>query len=639
MRKLLTFIIFFSLALGGVASAYQIQKGDTLTSIAKRFDTSVDELVALNDIQDENVIYSGDFIETEGLLFGATPTPTSSAARIYVEAPDWQLFNGAAAGDTTLTLDDLEDIYGNEVTMSSSSKMYGRINPDGVTESISFTGITTNSDGTKTLTGVKSVLGQYPYTETSGLVRSHSIGALFRLTNTAGFYNDFANKENEEIISKTWRYDSYPTVLSSLGMATTTYQLVTKQYADSIANQGAATSTESVAGIAELSTQAEMAASTDYGVLRPLVLQAKYATSTRNSTGNYVVITAGSGYVSSTFGGVAFSMATLNSSALVVENPASASITASTSSIPITSSVTSTLDRSWIPFKFGGDGSDGVLNLTSGTTTIDLGGVAVVTKNYTSINISAGAALVFTNPSSTGSVVILKSQATTTIAGNISVTSTGGAGGAARSGSTGAGTAGTSQSIYQNLFGSGAGAAASDAGAGGGVTVSTTLAFGKSSVFRRYHDIVIGAGGGSGNLENNANGNDFSGYGGRGAGALIIESNGALNFTGNIFAYGQNGGNGFTDASPGGAGGGGGGGGGYVRILYQLLVANTGTINVSGGTGGNGSVPNPGTLAGGGGGGSATPGNAGVADSGDGAQSGGNGGTGVSIVEKNEFYY
>lgn len=54
----------------------------------------------------------------------------------------------------------------------------------------------------------------------------------------------------------------------------------TKNYIDNSSNQGAATSTETNGGIAELATALEAASSTDFGTSRPLVLQAKNATDT-----------------------------------------------------------------------------------------------------------------------------------------------------------------------------------------------------------------------------------------------------------------------------------------------------------------------------------------------------------------------
>ena len=42
---------------------YVVQKGDTLTYIASRFKTTVDELVKLNDISNENLIYVGEILK------------------------------------------------------------------------------------------------------------------------------------------------------------------------------------------------------------------------------------------------------------------------------------------------------------------------------------------------------------------------------------------------------------------------------------------------------------------------------------------------------------------------------------------------------------------------------------------------
>ena len=42
--------------------AYVVQKGDTLTRIARRFDTSVDALTALNDLPDKNRLVIGQVL-------------------------------------------------------------------------------------------------------------------------------------------------------------------------------------------------------------------------------------------------------------------------------------------------------------------------------------------------------------------------------------------------------------------------------------------------------------------------------------------------------------------------------------------------------------------------------------------------
>jgi hypothetical protein len=260
--------------------------------------------------------------------------------------------------------------------------------------------------------------------------------------------------------------------------------------------------------------------------------------------------------------------------------------------------------------KFAGSGADGALAISSGTTTINLGGASYFEKNYTSISITGSGQLTFSNPSSNGCVVVLKSQ------GNVTLTS----------------------SATPNILGDGLGASASTDGCGlsvgpgapiannvsfeqpgpatevayfvnGGIGVHVAAGpYARSSVFS-------GAGGGIGS--NTAN----NGAGGTGGLGILIECGGALNFTSTITSKGSAGGNGSGSSSWGGsyssAGGGGsssnggagtssntgvssptttngagGGGGGSVVILYNSVTANTGTVTVTGGAGGTGTGTN-----------------------------------------------
>lgn len=302
MRKyILSFVMMFGLALAGFASAYTVQQGDVLWRIAEDNNTTVQRLVDLNDIKNPNLIFIGQELNLGyDEVFGGTPTPTSSAPRKYVESPDFQLFTGAAAGDTSITLDDLEDIYGNNLTMDDIGTIgYGRINPNGTSEAISFSGLTRNSDGTVTLTGVSSTLAKYPYSNSAGLALSHSIGTIFRLTNTAAFYNDFANKENDEIIDGIWHFVQLPT---STVTPTQDQQLITKAYADSLAFAGAPDAATNTKGVMEKATGAEAAANAAIGsgdTTAPLGLTTDIASST--SLVNGVVITNGSGKIDSSF--------------------------------------------------------------------------------------------------------------------------------------------------------------------------------------------------------------------------------------------------------------------------------------------------------------------------------------------------
>lgn len=291
--------------------------------------------------------------------------------------------------------------------------------------------------------------------------------------------------------------------------------------------------------------------------------------------------------------------------------------------------------------RFGGDGSDGALNVTSGTTTIDLTTQKVVEKNYSSINVSSGATLAFSNPNSVGTVVILRSRGNVTIAGTVSA-NFGSAGGAAVAGGPSA-SVGNTGSVSDAIldddgshggFGGGFGTACSggncSAGAGGTIFNKTTLAARSTpystvttNFYRKMIMVIPGAGGASGGACGGSG--DFSGAGGRGGGALIIEAGGDWNFTGTISVAGNNGANS-------GMGGGGGGGGGMLVALYTNLIASSGTASASGGTGGSGSC---GATGGGGGGGGASILNNGASGSG---ATGGTGGAGSTVVAKNIWF-
>lgn len=99
---------------------------------------------------------------------------------------------GAVAGATSITLQSMLDIDGTEVDMTSFGDVgYGTLEPGNgaLEEQISFTDITQNSNGTATLTGVKNVEFLTPYTETSGLSKTHAGSTTFVISNTSGFYN------------------------------------------------------------------------------------------------------------------------------------------------------------------------------------------------------------------------------------------------------------------------------------------------------------------------------------------------------------------------------------------------------------------------------------------------------------------
>ena len=282
--------------------------------------------------------------------------------------------------------------------------------------------------------------------------------------------------------------------------------------------------------------------------------------------------------------------------------------------------------------KFGGDGTDGALSISSGTTTLDMAGAVVFVKNYTSISITGTGALAFSNPAAGGTKIILKSQGAVTLTSSATPMIDGrslggnlGTGGSNASGNPG--TASGSPMWVTNLGGG------ASKGSAGGTAGALPSAKANSAYFVTYYDpyqvLAPGAGGGGGAGEA---GGSVGGDGGRGGGALIIECAGALNFTttGGISVSGGVGSNGTGTT----AGGGGGGGGGMCLILYGSLTAASGTITSAGGVGGT-AVSSGANAYGGGGGGSAS--NVGVAGIlvGSAIKDGGDGGAGLSLIVAN----
>lgn len=308
---------------------------------------------------------------------------------------------------------------------------------------------------------------------------------------------------------------------------------------------------------------------------------------------------------------------------------------------------------------FGGDGSDGALSITSGTTTIDCANAEVVTKNYTSISITGTGKLAFSNPASTGTRINLKSQGAVTLTSSTApMLDVSGMGAAATTGPGFVIDLSTHTGSNNAVAGEAAGGSPKLGGAGG--TSGSILDVASRGLYSNSSTRVLNTrtmyllcGGGGDNGANGGVGNAGAAAGtgntspGRGGGALYIECAGAWNFTtaGGISVDGQVGGVGGnggaasgSDLGGGGGGGSGGGGAGSCLILYRTLTANSGSVTSAGGVGGTGGT-------GGTNGGSASGANAGGGGGGGGGVSGGmtapsngssgaNGGTGAGPTGK-----
>lgn len=260
-----------------------------------------------------------------------------------------------------------------------------------------------------------------------------------------------------------------------------------------------------------------------------------------------------------------------------------------------------------------GDGSDGALSVTSGTTTVDLGGASLVILQYTSLSISGGATLAFSNPASGGTIVIIKVQNNVTIAGTIDMRNMGAAGNTTAnsvsrtSTGTSSGTGGDGTNAYNNLgqTRNGAGGVGSTPSidaqatqATGGKSMSNAITAALAALVSRGIAIAPGGGGATGgvaaNLQLYTSGTftATAGTGGRGAGALGIFCGGDYDDTGGtINLSGTAGTNASTSTGSSGqyalaAGGGGGGAASDGFACVRGSITSAGTYTVTGGAGG-----------------------------------------------------
>lgn len=119
----------------------------------------------------------------------------------------------------------LEPISNIPYTMSylNSSIEYGVIDPltPNRSELISFTGITQNSNGSATLTGViRGLSRSYPFTASTSLALTHAAQAQFIMSATPQLFSQYGNKSLNEVITGEW---SGPTPLANADLATKSY--------------------------------------------------------------------------------------------------------------------------------------------------------------------------------------------------------------------------------------------------------------------------------------------------------------------------------------------------------------------------------------------------------------------------------
>ena len=219
-------------------------------------------------------------------------------------------------------------------------------------------------------------------------------------------------------------------------------------------------------------------------------------------------------------------------------------------------------------------GTDGALNVTSGTTTLNdaskiVGDFAIY--NYTTFNISIGATLTVGSNLQNKILVLKHNSGDAVVAGTINLSGFGGAGGVAAA----VGSLGARTQLGLGKLPTG--------------TNFITGATASEACNNNFYDISNGSGGAGGK-----SGQSYAGgAGGAGGMSLIIVSTGIINITGTINLSGANGSNAanetYFNTMTGGGSGGAGGGSGNLLLLANTFSVASATFTLNGGTAGSSS--------------------------------------------------
>lgn len=614
--------------------------------------------------QEEETLGADAVLPIAGVTYYLSGTGISSSATSFTLTSFTVTQNGKKIQDSEMS----ETFY---FTLEPGSRTRQEI--------VSCTTVTQNADGTATISGCTRGLAPItPYTASTTLQFAHAGGSIAIISNPPQLYNQLAFKDNDITITGNWQV---PVPTNASGIAT-------KGYVDSVVTGGSITLDNVSVGAIAGETFAT-GTIVYFDSVQQEWMKAS-ATTTASSTATILGIAQGSGsngiainggvlikgYDETQRGGTAGQTIYLSNTAGATSTSAGVysialgmykdSTTLYFDPTGLNTFVANGIQTKMVPF--GGTGADGDLNITSGTTTLDLDSKSVY--NYRSVTIATGAALTFSGGQNGTTTPVIKVQGNFINHGHIYAVGkglAGGTGGAGRDtwtvGSAASGTPGTDGMTYvegTKPEGGNAGTAS--------VITSTTLdaSLGDAGALATknttYFTTVAmngagGGGGGGGTVGNTGTTAGDGGNGGAGGLGIYIEVAGNYENTGIINLNGDNGSNGTNSAGNGssstdiGAGGGGGGGGaGSLFALYRGTIVNTGTTTVIGGTGGTGgSQTNTGggggTLyngAGGGGGGGgatffmdgyaaeATPSSSNTRNGGN----GGNGGNGIVYINK-----
>lgn len=237
LSLLLSFSIVLSAPLEALAFSYTVQRGDTLSALAERFDTSVQELAAQNGITNPDRIFVGQTLEIgEDELVGGsggTYTPVTG----YQSRLSTFLSASAATINVASTKDPSgQQIVLSDVSSSSSARIYLNIAPGTSKEEIVYcTGVTATT-WTGCVRGLAFQGGSLAASTT--LAFAHNAGSSIVISNVGQFYTEYVSRTGNQDVYDIKTFYSYPKFATTSTLPTQGNEFATKTYVDGVGAGG-----------------------------------------------------------------------------------------------------------------------------------------------------------------------------------------------------------------------------------------------------------------------------------------------------------------------------------------------------------------------------------------------------------------
>ena len=241
MKYLLSLLFSFSIVLSApleaLAFSYTVQRGDTLSALAARFDTSVQELATQNGITNPDRIFVGQTLEVgeDDLVGGSGGTYTPVTG--YQSRLSTFLSASAATINVASTKDPSgQQIVLSDVSSSSSARIYLNIAPGTSKEEIVYcTGVTATT-WTGCVRGLSFQGGSLAASTT--LAFAHNAGYSIVISNVGQFYTEYVSRTGNQDVYDIKTFYSYPKFAATGTLPTLASQFATKEYVDGVGAGG-----------------------------------------------------------------------------------------------------------------------------------------------------------------------------------------------------------------------------------------------------------------------------------------------------------------------------------------------------------------------------------------------------------------